>query len=86
MSFYEETTELLCYFYIQMVVEDTEKISDKITCASCGKDFNCGANVGKCWCFAVEVRAETLAELRENFEKCLCQDCLEKINYGEKEK
>jgi len=59
-----------------MIVEETEKISDKITCESCGKDFDCGANVGKCWCFKVELKAETLAELREGFKSCLCQDCL----------
>ena len=62
-----------------MVVEDTEKISDKIICESCGKDFACGANVGKCWCFNVELKAETLAELREDFKNCLCEDCLEKL-------
>ena len=61
-----------------MIVENTEKISDKITCESCGKDFNCGANVGKCWCFNVELKAETLAELREDFKNCLCEDCLNK--------
>lgn len=59
-----------------MLVEDTEKISDKITCESCGKDLFCGANVGKCWCFNVELKAETLAELREDFKNCLCEDCL----------
>ena len=69
----------MCYFYIQMIVEDIEKIPDKITCESCGKDFSCGANVGKCWCFEVELKAETLAELREDFKNCLCQDCLKEL-------
>lgn len=55
-----------------------EKISDKLTCESCGAEFFCGANVGSCWCFSVEVKAETLAELRENFQRCLCEDCLRK--------
>lgn len=50
--------------------EETEKISDKIICESCGKDFNCGANIGKCWCFEVELKAETLAKLREEFKNC----------------
>jgi hypothetical protein len=53
-----------------------ENVSDKLICESCGKEFSCGANVGECWCFAVEVKAETLAELRENFQSCLCRDCL----------
>jgi len=62
-----------------------EKVSDKLNCESCGKEFSCGANVGKCWCFAVELKAETLAELRENFKSCLCEDCLMKdkdVDFG----
>jgi len=58
---------------------NAEKISEKKICESCGKKFSCGVSVGKCWCFAVELKAETLAELRENFKNCLCQDCLKKI-------
>lgn len=57
-----------------------ETIPDKIICESCSKEFSCGANVGKCWCFDVDLKAETLAELRENFKSCLCEDCLEKSN------
>lgn len=53
-----------------------ETFFDKKICESCGEAFSCGANVGECWCFAVEVKAEVLAELRENFESCLCEDCL----------
>ncbi len=56
-----------------------EKVSDKLNCESCGKEFSCGANVGKCWCFAVELKADSLAELRENFKSCLCEDCLKGI-------
>ena len=61
-------------------IESTEEKSDKLVCESCGKEFSCGANVGKCWCFAVDVKAETLAELRKNFAKCLCENCLENLN------
>ena len=57
-------------------MKTTEIISDKLICESCGVEFSCGANVGECWCFRVEVKAETLAELRENFKNCLCEDCL----------
>jgi hypothetical protein len=55
----------------------TKQPSDKIICESCGEEFSCGANVGECWCFEVEVKAETLAKLRENFNNCLCWNCLE---------
>jgi len=54
----------------------TETVSEKIICESCGEEFSCGANVGECWCFAVELKAETLTEMRENFKKCLCEKCL----------
>ena len=60
----------------EFIEKADEKVSDKLICESCGKAFSCGANVGKCWCFAVEVKAETLTELRENFKSCLCEDCL----------
>ncbi len=60
----------------------TESIPDQLICESCGKEFSCGANIGECWCFAVEVKAETLAELRENFKNCLCQICILKTESG----
>ncbi len=58
---------------------NAEKASEKIVCESCGEAFSCGAKVGKCWCFSVELKAETLAELCENFNSCLCKNCLEKL-------
>lgn len=60
----------------------TKKLPDRLVCESCGEEFSCGARVGECWCFAVEVKAETLAELREDFKNCLCQECLEKLKYN----
>jgi len=64
-----------------------ENISENAVCESCGEEFFCGASVGKCWCFDVELKAETLTELREDFESCLCWNCLvktskEKTIYG----
>jgi Cysteine-rich CWC len=56
------------------------KTNDKLkTCESCGKDFNCGANTKKCWCFEIDLNAETLAKLQEDFKSCLCVECLKKI-------
>lgn len=57
----------------------TENIPEKAVCESCGEEFSCGANVGECWCFAVELKAENLGKLRENSNNCLCQDCLKLI-------
>jgi hypothetical protein len=45
-------------------------------CESCGREFGCGARDGSCWCGDVAVSPERLAILRENFELCLCPDCL----------
>jgi hypothetical protein len=62
--------------FAKSLEKTNEKTSDKLICESCGKEFSCGANTEKCWCFAVEVKADALAELRENFISCLCEDCL----------
>ncbi len=52
------------------------EVPDKLICETCGEEFSCGANVGKCWCFDVELKPETLTNLRECFKNCLCHDCL----------
>ncbi len=52
-------------------------------CEWCGKEFSCGANTGKCWCFEVELKPETLAGLRDNFKNCLCGNCLGKLQNEE---
>ncbi len=49
---------------------------EKLICESCGKEFSCGANIEKCWCFEVEVDKKTLTELREEYKRCLCENCL----------
>jgi len=59
-----------------MPVEFSEKTGDKLICESCGEEFSCGANVGKCWCFEIDLAGETLAKLREDFKNCLCENCL----------
>lgn len=50
--------------------------SIKIACESCGGEFSCGAKAGACWCFTVDLAAETLAALRDDFQRCLCEKCL----------
>jgi len=59
--------------------ETTEIVSERLICESCGKDFFCGARVGECWCFAVDLKTENLAKLREDFKNCLCGYCLRKL-------
>jgi len=62
--------------FAESIEKTGAKVTDKLICESCGKEFSCGANVGKCWCFAVEVKTEMLAELRQEFKSCLCEGCL----------
>lgn len=50
--------------------------TENLICESCGEDFACGAKTGKCWCFEIELSNENLANLKENFDKCLCPKCL----------
>ena len=57
-------------------VKTVENSAEKLICESCGAEFSCGANVGKCWCFEIDLKAETLAEFKESYNNCLCQDCL----------
>ena len=73
----------MLFLYLMTVDFSESKIednSDKIICESCGVDFSCGANAGKCWCFNLEVNAEKLTEIREDFKSCLCEDCLSKFS------
>ena len=63
-----------------MLTESTQKsaetIPEKKICESCGEEFSCGAQIGKCWCFEVDLNAEALAELIGNYNRCLCENCL----------
>src|SRR5437016_1703511 len=46
-------------------------------CASCGSQFDC--HPGNCWCDAVCVPREALAEMRQSFDRCLCPNCLKAV-------
>jgi hypothetical protein len=52
----------------------------KLTCESCGAEFTCNVGQDTCWCFDVKVSPENLTDLKENFDNCLCKNCLEKLN------
>ncbi|MCC5875025.1 MAG: cysteine-rich CWC family protein [Candidatus Sumerlaeia bacterium] len=47
-------------------------------CEKCGTEFTCGAgNTDKpCWCMEVPVSADSLKKLQEQYEDCLCPECL----------
>jgi iron complex transport system permease protein len=46
------------------------------TCSCCGRRFGCGQGRPGCWCEAIELRRETLAEIRAAAENCICPACL----------
>lgn len=46
------------------------------TCSKCKAPFNCQNETRGCWCENLTLGAETLALLRQQFDNCLCPDCL----------
>src|SRR5207302_2040609 len=46
------------------------------TCSRCDRRFGCGQGDPGCWCEAIELRRETLAEIRAVAEDCICPACL----------
>jgi hypothetical protein len=45
-------------------------------CPKCNYTFECCVdNISKCHCFSVTINADTLAELKEEFDDCLCGKC-----------
>src|SRR5712692_6286122 len=54
------------------------------TCPLCGKQFGCAQGQPGCWCEAVTLRRETLAEIRTAAAGCICPACLS--GFAEKER
>jgi hypothetical protein len=50
------------------------------TCEACGKDFTCGASLAGCWCTELKLSDEARADLRNQYSRCLCRECLEAIS------
>ena len=45
-------------------------------CSKCGKLFGCNSDGRGCWCENYTVDADTLQKLEQDFDNCLCEDCL----------
>jgi hypothetical protein len=45
-------------------------------CSKCGKLFACGFDTGSCWCKDLEIERNELEKLSNNYESCLCRECL----------
>lgn len=58
---------------------DTEK-GETLICESCAAEFTCNAGQETCWCFGVEVSEKNLEQLKVNYQRCLCQNCLRNIS------
>jgi hypothetical protein len=46
------------------------------TCSKCGVVFGCQNEMPGCWCEEVKLSPETLENLKEGYENCLCPACL----------
>jgi len=45
-------------------------------CSKCGKEFGCQSDSRGCWCEDLHIKTETLTQLRNEFDNCLCPECL----------
>ena len=46
-------------------------------CEACGQPFVCGATLAGCWCTEIKLSETTRAEMRAQYQRCLCRACLE---------
>lgn len=49
-------------------------------CSRCTAEFECCTESRGCWCEAVQLSGETLNLLKEEYENCLCPNCLERFS------
>lgn len=51
-------------------------------CPNCKQSFECCANdISKCHCIAITIDSKTLELLKDDFDDCLCGDCLVKMEH-----
>ena len=48
-------------------------------CPRCGKMFHCSKS-GKCWCYEVYLPLNVLEQIEEQYDSCLCPDCLRELS------
>lgn len=54
--------------------DETTALPQRKVCAGCGRSFDCA--LGGCWCAGVELDADALRAIKEEFTDCLCPSCL----------
>lgn len=45
-------------------------------CSKCGATFACSSEAKGCWCESLKLNPQTLSELRQRYDDCLCENCL----------
>lgn len=45
------------------------------TCPKCGLEFEC-KHSGECWCISFDISKELAEFLKNNYEDCLCKQCI----------
>ena len=45
-------------------------------CSKCKSTFECCNERSGCWCERLQIAPETLLELRQAYDNCLCPNCL----------
>jgi hypothetical protein len=51
----------------------------KDICPRCGKEFYCGKS-GKCWCYELAIPSQIMDKISEQYETCLCPECLTEVS------
>jgi uncharacterized protein (UPF0212 family) len=53
-------------------------------CPRCGNKFSCSASP-RCWCYEISLSPATLEFIENNYDSCLCPQCLTLLASDEKE-
>ncbi len=49
-------------------------------CPKCNQSFECCADdISKCHCISVKIDTDTIAQLKDEFDDCLCGKCLQEL-------
>lgn len=52
-------------------------------CPRCAREFACKANrIHRCDCMGVRLSRETVEQIRQRYDDCLCVACLEAVERG----
>ncbi len=57
------------------------ELEEKEICPRCQQKFQCSKS-NKCWCFEIGLDSNQLEKLRDEFNSCLCKDCITELQKG----